>query len=118
MRRTLGMLLLLVGLCSIVMERKYCNAQIQPDYDCSQIGISCGSCTNAGGGCWVWSGGPYYQCYENPNTNCDPMATFVACSAIWYFPSSCNGVNCQPNNCCSQNGKPMNGKMNKNPSCK
>lgn len=107
MRKALVLLTFLTAFSTIPFDQRWGAVRGQPqNYNCSQIGVGCGSCTNdvvnGVAGCWVWSGGPHYECYMELNSMCTPCLVNVTCGADFYAGGACSGVNCTPNQCCMQ----------------
>jgi hypothetical protein len=117
MRKVIGFVAFMVSLCSIPLDHSSSRAQVQQNQVCSQLAIMCGLCTNDNGGCWVYTGPNRYQCNDQPNSTCNPTEAQIICTATWYWPSSCNGVGCTPNTCCSSSGAPIYAQQTKYNSC-
>jgi hypothetical protein len=76
------------------------------DYYCKGVGHGCPSCSDVTGGCWTWSGSPYFSCAPRGGDSCDPNQGTVLCTGIFMAGGSCSGTMCSPNQCCAQSGIP------------
>jgi hypothetical protein len=107
MRKSFGVMLIVLGLFGIVLERNRSLGQVQKNSFCNgSVCLQCGTCTDdpINGGCWVWSGGPICFCNGGTDT-CDPNQVQVFCTGTFYLGGACSGFNCgTPNSCCVNSG--------------